>query len=100
MQHPERRHKTLWEDQRTAMLGFCGDTPLSPANAPILAAGRPVRCPVCGEYIELRWKVFVAEVTEETFLRKNGYDVNLLKAEERRDERENKAGDGVRLRMP
>jgi DNA-directed RNA polymerase subunit RPC12/RpoP len=70
------KHKTAWEDQQTAMIESCGGSPLSPGNAPILQANKPIRCPKCGDYIVLRWKVFIKEVSEEEFLRLNGYEIN------------------------
>lgn len=65
------KHRTLWEDQRSAMLGTCGDHNFSPGNAPILEANKPIRCPHCQEYITLRWKVFIKQVTEDEFYEKN-----------------------------
>lgn len=63
------KHKTIWEDQKSAMLGSCGDFVFSPNNAPVLLSGDPIKCPHCGEYIVLHWNVFVTEISEEKFLR-------------------------------
>ena len=62
------KHRTLWEDQKAAMLGSCGDFTFSPNGTVILNADEPIQCPHCGDFILLSWKVKVLEISETRYL--------------------------------